>query len=124
MRNKAAIIELIDGLSVYVAQAKVELGETADAYRALAANADAAIDDANDAYDELGKILEAIESGEVPIDDDTESILDDLIDMDKSVLTDISGLQALYSSIGSASRTLSMASSTHGDIISLSQELQ
>lgn len=124
MRDKEAIFELIDGLSVYVAQAKGELGETADSYRALAANADAAADDASEAYDELGKLLEAMESGEVSIDEDTARALEDLIDMSKYVLQDISGLHALHESIESAFYALTNSASTQQDVIGLSQELR
>ena len=124
MRDKEAIFELIDGLSGYVAQAKVELGETADSYRALAANADAAAVDADEAYDELGKLLDSIESGEVPIDEDTARALEDLIDMGKYVLQDISGLHALHASIEKASTVLTNSASTQQDVIGLSQELR
>lgn len=118
------ILENIDGLSAYVAQAKADIGELFGSYRALAENVDAAIGDADEAFDELGKLLEAIESGEVSIDEDTEHDLEDLLDMSPEVLQDISNVHKLYSDIEKASRVVSNAASTQRDIISLSQEMR
>lgn len=115
-------LENIDGLSGYVAQAKADIGELFGSYRALAENVDDAMGDADEAFDELGKLLEAIESGELSIDEDTERDLEDLLDMSPEVLQDISNVHKLYSDIEKASRVVSNAASTQRDIISLSQE--
>ena len=118
------ILENIDGLSAYVAQAKADIGELFGSYRALAENVDAATGDADEAFDELGKLLEAIESGEVSIDEGTERDLEDLLDMSPEVLQDISNVHKLYSDIENASRVVSNAASTQRDIISLLQEMR
>ena len=117
-------LENIDGLSGYVAQAKADIGELFGSYRALAEHVDDAMGDADEAFDELGKLIDAIESGEVSIDEDTEHALEELLDMSPEVLQDISNVHKLYSDIEKASRVVSNAASTQQDIISLSQEMR
>ena len=118
------MLETIDRLSAYVAQAKVDIGELAGSYRALAENADAALYDAIEAYDELGKLLEAIESGEVTLGEDAQRVLKDLSEMNAHVLEGNTRVRWLYSDNEKASHVISNAASIHQDVIGLSRELR
>lgn len=118
------ILETTDRLSAYVAQAKVDIGELAGSYRALAENADTALYDVIEAYDELGKLLEAIESGEVTLGEDAQRVLKDLSEMSAHVLEGNTRVRWLYSDNEKASRVISNAASIHQDVIGLSRELR
>lgn len=118
------ILETIDRLSDYVAQAKVDIGELAGSYRTLAENANAALYDAIEAYGELGKLLEAIESGEVALGEDTQRVLKDLSEMSAHVLEGNTRVRWLYSDNEKASHVISNAASIHQDVIGLSRELR
>lgn len=123
MQNKD-ILENIDALSVYVAQAKSEIGELVDSYRALMENAEFAMGDADEAYDELGKLLEAIESGEATLNEDSRLTLEELLDMSTYVLQDISSVHKLYAHIEKASSVVSNVASTQQDVTELSRQLR
>lgn len=123
MQNKD-VLENIDALSVYISQAKADIGELVGSYRALAGNADAAIADADEAYDELGKLLDAIESGEAAINDGTEFTLEELLDMSTHVIRDVSKVHKLYADIEKASNVLTDVASTQQDVIGLSRDLR
>ena len=118
------MLETIDRLSGYVAQAKVDIGELVGSYRTLAENADAALYDAIEAYDELGKLLEAIESGEVTLGEDAQRVLKDLSEMGTHVLEGNTRTRWLYSDNEKASRVISNAASVHQDVIGFSRELR
>ena len=118
------ILETIDRLSAYAAQAKVDIGELAGSYRTLAENADAALYDAIEAYDELGKLLEAIESGEVTLGEDAQHVLKDLSEMSAHVLEGNTRVRWLNSDSEKASHVISNAASIHQDVIGLSRELR
>lgn len=118
------ILETIDRLSAYVAQAKVDIGELAGSYRALAENADAALYGAIEAHDELGKLLDAIESGEVALGEDTQRVLKDLSEMSAHVLEGNARVRWLYSDNEKAPHVISNAASIHQDVIGLSRELR
>ena len=118
------ILETLDRLSAYVSQAKVDIGELVGSYRTLAENADAALRDAIEAYDELGKLLEAIESGEVTLGEDAQSVLKDLSEMSVHVLEGNTRARWLYSDAEKASRVINNAASVQQEVIGLSRELR
>lgn len=70
MRDNSDILDGIGELATRLSQTRIDVIELADSYRTLADVADAALYDTYTANEEIVKLTDAIESGEISLDEE------------------------------------------------------
>lgn len=123
MENRSEFAEDINDLSIEVEYLQDALEKLSDSYRALATDATAVLDDVSAADEELGKLIVAIESGEVSIDKDSEFMVRDLIEAQRTVRSDLRRLHDLYPSVEAGFDMLRKSASNHQDITNVARNL-
>lgn len=125
MENKAGILELIDNFLTYLQQSREDIDELVGWSRDLANDADSALDDTDEAIDELVKLSELIEANEAELD---EGVLRDLtgalLESRRDIASSLGEYQALLEHMEPASRALRWSSAAKQGVVDVVRRLQ
>lgn len=117
MMSEAEVLERLDDLSTQLLYAKGELDELFDVSRKLSDDAAITMHDADAARDELARLSEMIEAGEIQIDADSMRVLSVILDAKRDVISNLGAYRDAKESIKKASNDMIRSSTAHEDVI-------
>lgn len=117
MMSEAEVLERLDDLSTQLLYAKEELDELFDVSRKLSDDAAITMHDADAARDELARLSEMIEAGEIPIDADSTRVLSVILDAKRDVISNLGAYRDAKEGIKKASNDMIRSSTAHEDVI-------
>lgn len=125
MENKAGILELIDNFLTYLQQSREDIDELVGWSRDLANDADSALDDTDEAIDELVKLSELIEANEAEFDEGAlRDLTGALLESRRDIASSLGEYQALLEHMEPASRALRWSSAAKQDVVDVVRRLQ
>lgn len=124
MHDNSDILDGLDALSTRLSQTRIDVTELADSYRTLADAADAALYDTDTANEEIVKLTDAIESGEISLDEEALRTLSQLLDANDFMAQHADAFQLLYDHVEEASRAFSDYERTPREVTDASRQLR
>lgn len=122
MAVKEDIVDEINTLSNYTVRSGEDLIELRDAYQGLVDKLNDVVGYMNESHSKSKRFADLVDSGELPLGDDSERLLTRLADTNDDLVSNMGSMRTLYTDIEIADNVLSRVSNTFGDIIDITSK--